>query len=143
MKVVINKCFGGFSLSKEAMIEIYKRGGKGVRLLDPSEYYGSSEDWEKKLKEDQSKEWGPDIYEEKVLHSEYSNTYKGDLRNCPVLVSVVEEMGEKANGGSANLKVVEIPDDVEYGVDDYDGMNELEADTEWRYETSDGTGGHL
>ena len=29
------------------------------------------------------------------------------------------------------------------GVDDYDGMNELEADSEWRYKTPDGIGGHL
>tara|TARA_R110002072_G_scaffold17717_4_gene66845 strand:- start:203 stop:466 length:264 start_codon:yes stop_codon:yes gene_type:complete len=29
------------------------------------------------------------------------------------------------------------------GVEEYRGMCELEADTEWRYETSDGYGGHL
>ena len=29
------------------------------------------------------------------------------------------------------------------GVDDYDGMNEPESDSEWRYETEDGSGGHL
>jgi hypothetical protein len=29
------------------------------------------------------------------------------------------------------------------GVEEYRGMCELEADTEWRYETPDGIGGHL
>ena len=29
------------------------------------------------------------------------------------------------------------------GVDNYDGMNELYDDSEWRYQTSDGTGGRL
>jgi len=29
------------------------------------------------------------------------------------------------------------------GMEMYKGMNEVEADTEWRYETSDGFGGHL
>ena len=43
-------------------------------------------------------------------------------RSNPLLVKVVEEMGEKANGRYAKLKIVEIPDDVEWIIDEYDGM---------------------
>jgi hypothetical protein len=42
-------------------------------------------------------------------------------RDDPALVKVVEELGEKANGEHANLKVVEIPDDVDWCVEEYDG----------------------
>jgi hypothetical protein len=39
-----------------------------------------------------------------------------------VLIQVVEELGEKASGRFADLKVVEIPDDVEWQIDEYDGL---------------------
>jgi len=45
-------------------------------------------------------------------------------RDDPLLVQIVEELGIEANGEFARLKVVEIPDDVEWYVDEYDG-------TEW------------
>ena len=42
-------------------------------------------------------------------------------RNDPLLIQVVEEMGEKANDRYSELKIVEIPDDVEWQIDEYDG----------------------
>ena len=79
MKVVINKCFGGFGLSKEA----YKF------LNIPWDGYG---------------------YE-----------FMKDRSN-PALVKCVEALGDKASGELSRLKVVEIPDDVEWEVDEYDGV---------------------
>jgi hypothetical protein len=37
------------------------------------------------------------------------------------LVEVVEVLGEAANGFAANLKIVEIPEDVEWCVEENDG----------------------
>lgn len=42
-------------------------------------------------------------------------------RDDPYLVSVVQELGEDANGIFANLKIVEVPADVDWYVDEYDG----------------------
>ena len=42
-----------------------------------------------------------------------------------MLVDVVERLGKKANGESAELKVVEIPDGVEYEIDEYDGVESI------------------
>ena len=42
-------------------------------------------------------------------------------RNCPVLVSIVETLGERANNEYSRLKVVEVPDDVEWDIGEYDG----------------------
>ena len=42
-------------------------------------------------------------------------------RDDPALVQVVEEMGAAANGCCASLKVVEIPDDAEWEIEEYDG----------------------
>lgn len=46
-------------------------------------------------------------------------------RTDSVLTEVVEELGEKANGYRAQLKVVEIPDDMKYEITDYDGIETL------------------
>lgn len=79
MKVVINKCYGGFGLSKAGM-----------------EFMGL--------------EW--DGYGH---CSELS-------REDPRLIECVEKLGTKANGGFASLTIVEIPDDVEYTIEEYVGI---------------------
>jgi len=43
-------------------------------------------------------------------------------RNNQYLVRVVEELGDDVNGRFSELKVVDIPDDVEWQIDDYDGL---------------------
>jgi hypothetical protein len=49
-------------------------------------------------------------------------TYRdNDKRNDPKLVECVEKLGKKAGGALANLEVVEIPDDVEWTIEEYDG----------------------
>lgn len=47
-------------------------------------------------------------------------------RNDPKLVKVVEELGSKdASGEHAELKIVEIPDDVEWQIEEYDGYEHI------------------
>ena len=42
-------------------------------------------------------------------------------RDCPVLVAMVEEQGTAVNGGFADLKIVEVPEDVNWYIEEYDG----------------------
>ncbi|MEY4331951.1 MAG: hypothetical protein RLZZ196_689 [Bacteroidota bacterium] len=42
-------------------------------------------------------------------------------RDDPVLIKIVEEMGSAAAGRYAELKVVEVPDDVNWFIEEYDG----------------------
>lgn len=42
-------------------------------------------------------------------------------RDDPYLVKVVKELGMSANGTHSNLKIVEIPGDIEWLVQEYDG----------------------
>lgn len=46
-------------------------------------------------------------------------------RDDPSLVKVVRELGAKANGEYAALKIVEVPDGVKWTVFDYDGMEHV------------------
>ena len=42
-------------------------------------------------------------------------------RADPYLVKIVREMGMSANGAHANLKIVEVPADVDWEIAEYDG----------------------
>lgn len=46
-------------------------------------------------------------------------------RNDPALIQVIEEMGARANGSYAELKIVEIPDDVKWTISEYDGNEHI------------------
>ena len=83
MKVVINNCYGGFSLS-EAGIARYLEF-KGIEVPDKS-------------------------------------FYDRDIpRDDPILIQVFKELGDVANGFAADLKIVEIPDGVDWEIEEYDG----------------------
>lgn len=43
-------------------------------------------------------------------------------RDDPYLIQVINELGEKANTRYCKLKIVEIPADVEWTIEEYDGL---------------------
>ena len=100
MKVVINSDYGGFGLSDEA-IELYAKY-KGLTLRKEEKKSGSI--------------LGTDYY----LGNEWFNCREIN-RNDVELVRVVKELGEKANGFCSSLKIVDIPLDVQWFIEEYDG----------------------
>ena len=102
MKVVINADYGGFSLSDDAIREYAKR--KGITLV-----------------EEKNERWGDiTFYKDSVSEDNYFNERELE-RNDSVLVEVVELLKDKANGRFACLKVIEIPEDVDWYIEEYDG----------------------
>lgn len=85
MKVLINKCFGGFSVSQYAIDRFNERTGYNVRSCYALEEH----------------------------------------RDDPVLIDIVEELGEMANGFCAKLVIAEVPDGYDYSINDYDGMETI------------------
>jgi hypothetical protein len=115
MKIVINSEHGGFGLSDEAM-EIYLTR-KGLPFVKEQWKFGSSNRFIF-MKSDDKKE----CYFESEIE-----------RNDPVLVQIVEEMGDEANGNYSSLKIVEIPDDVKWYIGEYDGMESVHEEHRiWR-----------
>jgi hypothetical protein len=82
MKVVINKCYGGYGLSKAAYKFLRKK-------------------WDG---------YGFAFFEDRVN---------------PKLVKCVEALGEEADGDCAKLKVVEIPDGVDFEIKEHDGFEHI------------------
>lgn len=111
MKVVLNKCYGGFGLSNKAHERLIELGVK---------YYDSLDDMPKNNKE---------LYIVKsdlpVFSRFYSNFDDKENRSNKLLIQVIEELGEEANGRFSNLKIVEIPDNIDWELDDYDGIETL------------------
>jgi hypothetical protein len=46
-------------------------------------------------------------------------------RNDPCLVQVVEELGKEAEGEYSVLKIVDIPDDISWHIEQYDGIESV------------------
>lgn len=96
MKVVINVTVGGFSISKKAAEYMRDRGHERaaaeIRMFDETaEWYGYG-------------------------YSEEFNDDDGYVRTDPLLIEAVEALGQDSWGRNAELKVVEVPDDVDWYV---------------------------
>jgi hypothetical protein len=61
---------------------------------------------------------------EKKLNKYYFSAFDIE-RDDPALVQVVEELGEEANGAYAELKIVEIPYDIDWQIKEYDGKEHI------------------
>lgn len=114
-KVVINTCFGGFGLSHEAMLRYAELKGVTVYpYTDPQ--YKALKIYTYYLKpEDPTAVDG-----RRPTLSTYDIA-----RDDPLLVQVVEEMGNKSFGQCAELKVVEIPDGAAWEIEEYDGNEHI------------------
>lgn len=142
MKIVINKCYGGFGLSFAAQKEYLKRKGKQAFFYEQTKYkHRDGKDeytrLEKINKETSSistfcstKDLGKTT---KKWPNQKDNFYYGDIdRTDPDLVAIIEKLGDKANGLLAKLKIVDIPDGVGYSIDNYDGVESIhEAHEVW------------
>jgi hypothetical protein len=120
MKVVINVCYGGFGLSHKAMMMYAEL--KGLKLFA---YTADWQPWDG--------EGGPIFihYTTKPVSDgeETNSCYFSDrniTRDDPELVKVVETLGSEANGGYAKLKVIEIPNGIEWEIDEYDGWERVD-----------------
>lgn len=82
-KIVVNRDFGGFSLSNAAVKLLHEKGMVEV--------------------------------------GNYSFRLDPEKRNDPCLIEVVETLGQQSWGKFARLEVVEIPDDVQWVIEEYDG----------------------
>jgi hypothetical protein len=85
MKIVVNRCYGGYGLSRKAY-----------------EYLG--------MELEADSDCGYDF---------------ADDRTNPKLIKVVEKLGKEANSFLSDLEVVEIPDGIEWEIEEYDGRERV------------------
>lgn len=121
MKIVINSCYGGFGLSHAAVLRYWELQGKEIHWY--------IDDIGKKV-------YGQDIkpgdahgcihycFDPNNQNETYWSYY--DMkRDDPLLIQVVKELKNLANGRCAELEIVEIPDGVKWEIDEYDGIEHV------------------
>lgn len=86
MKIVINTCYGGYGLSKEALEYL------GIPFTDNGFYLSNVQD-----------------------------TFNSDRSN-PKLVQCIEALGLKTSERNAKLVVIEIPDNIDWVIEEYAGV---------------------
>lgn len=130
MKIIVNRCYGGFQVSAEA----YKRYAQKIRIniffykeknVKPSIQGYIYIKVDSSLIENntffyvQTVDLGDEVNE---LPNETSLYLDGDYRTDSKLIETVEELKGRASTQASKLEVIEIPDDVDWEIDDYDGM---------------------
>lgn len=121
MKLVINKCYGGFGVSIAAMKAMFGKC-EHVKAHEPISYYGSREKWEEDLNGNHhNREYR--YFDERGWP--VTDEHREESRDCPVLVATVESMGKDASSSLSKLRVVSIPDGVDYEIDQYDGVESI------------------
>lgn len=134
-KVVYNACYGGFSLSKEAVQRYWDIKGQQVWIEVDKEcpFLGLWTVWlvppEERLKEKHGGDFYAMSMDERIAYNKaYSAQtwyYNNVDRHDPDLVQVVEELGDKANGEFAKLRIEEVSGP--YRITEYDGYETVET----------------
>lgn len=126
MKIVINRCFGGFGLSDKAMHRYAEL--KGIKLYPEKDKFGLTTYYTvpegERVKELPGRWMDHSEEDRKAYNEAYSSQYiysRDIARSDEHLVQVVEELGDSASGDFAKLAIVEIPDGVEWEISEYDG----------------------
>jgi hypothetical protein len=122
-KVVYNACYGGFSLSREACKRYWEIKGQQV-WIENGDFMDMFTVWlvppEERVEQ---KDWhSMSLTERLAYNKKYSEQTWDDhkvSRHDPILVQVVEELGEKADGMCAKLAIAEVSGP--YRIDEYDG----------------------
>lgn len=114
MKIAINKCYGGFGLSEEAIeMLLDKKGIEYEKQIDESLGFFGASYYEKGHA-------GDDNY--------YISTHEfwdEEKRNDQDLIDVIETLGQGVNTNFSDIKIGEIPDDVEWQIEEYDGLEHI------------------
>lgn len=134
-KVVYNACFGGFGLSREAIQRYWEIKGQQIWIEDDKKYsaLGIFDVWlvppEERLELRYDEEFDAMTTEEKIAYTKARSEQIWNLhrvdRHDPALVQVVEELGDKANGNYAKLRIAEVSGP--YRIDEYDGFESVET----------------
>lgn len=131
MKIVINDTYGGFRLSPLAIKEYLKLKGKesyfyDMQIQDGNVVYTKKDNLTGKelFLDCFTKDFGSRFKSKDITTTEYKlySFAERDIdRTDKDLIRVVEQLKEKANTICSKLKIVEIPDDVDWEIEDYDG----------------------
>lgn len=108
-KIAINGSYGGWGLSLAARQLYLECEGTAFTMEYETNYKG---ELEKK----------PELFSNGKFLSEYCEKFHENMkRDDPILIHVIETLGKDAAGFCATPSIVEIPDGIEWQIEEYDG----------------------
>jgi hypothetical protein len=134
-KIVVNHCYGGFGLSPLAQKRYLELIGKECYFYKQTKY--AHENDGVAIYNRISVEDAEDTFDSFVrtidcgeVVNEFPKNdgywYDHDIeRDDPMLIRVIEELGQRANEKYSNLEIVEIPDGVKWQIEEYDGNEHI------------------
>lgn len=131
MKIVVNRCYGGLGLSHKAIMLYAKYSGFELfpfvhKIVDGySKYEQISLD-----DADDFEAWAFHYSKQPLVDDTHVKGYyfiNYDMSRTDLnLIKVIEELGDEANGSCAELKIIEIPDGIDWEIREYDGIETIE-----------------
>jgi hypothetical protein len=118
MDIVINAGIGGFSLSHVAFLRLRELGHSGA-LEEPD----AGDTWP-----------GSEEFPAHVRQNDEHFCWSID-RADPLLLQVVRELGDAANGRAATLAIVAVPDGIEWEIANHEDGSEHIAEKHRRWDT--------
>ena len=138
MKIAINGCFGGFGLSTAAYEKLIEWGVPVRKYIEQRRDPETGRYLEEPLNDGEiifDRELTPrgestisDLYYKypnSSMSRRYWDCWTRENRTHPLVIRVIEELGKAADGACAQLKIVEIPDGVDYEINEYDGLEHI------------------
>lgn len=147
MKIVKNVCYGGFSISPKAIKRLAELQGRECYFFKGGYFFndGLRTPWEEVTMEEAETELmrfafsvnnpnevlikeGSGIESNKKYNEIFRTVHlesSPENRTDPLLIQVIEELGEEANSRFSRLEIVEIPDELEWEIDDNDGYETI------------------
>lgn len=144
MKIAVNRCYGGFGLSPLAISRLAELNGKTAYFFSGgigNEQYSSISTEEAQVRGslfltafdvpepiqpiDFWKSSNKQRQKYNELYFDHYLTSRPDDRSDPKLIQVIEELGSEASGPCAQIEIVDIPDDIDWQIEEYDGMERV------------------
>ena len=144
MKIVVNKCYGGFHLSAEAYFRVldgmikdnnwfiytYEPDDRVSKFIEKPIVYTKANISDINFGDPYiivSANYGDSFTDKELKEADKIYMSADNIpRNNVHLVKVVEEMGQDAYGKYSKLEVIDIPDDIEWEISEYDGWETIE-----------------
>lgn len=128
MKIAINVRYGGFNISDAAMCRYAEI--KGFTLYPEVGACRMVTYWlvPASERENQDNFYSLSLEERHTSNARASGQSISNHafdRADPALIQTIEELGDKANGSCAKLQIVEIPDDAQWEISEYDGKEHV------------------